>query len=67
VDSSSVRWEVNDGIWNAQIQKLMNISSFPIMKFLKTTCSKNEYWNANEDENEEIDTNSDEDKDDDVV
>jgi hypothetical protein len=44
----------------------MNISSFPITKFLKTTCSKNEYWNANEDENEEIDTNSDEDKDDDV-
>jgi len=36
------------------------------MKFLKTTCSKTEYWNANEDENEEIDTNSDEDKDDDV-
>jgi hypothetical protein len=50
-----------------KFKKLMNISSFTIMKFLKTTCFEDEDWNANEGENEEIDTNSDEDKDDDVV
>lgn len=50
-----------------KFKKLVNISSFTIMKFFKTTCSEDEDWNENEDENEEIDIDSDEDKDDDVV